>query len=151
MGVLVAIAGGAEPSTPRETISLFNGRDLTGLTTWLKDTQGSDPRKVFQVEDGIIHLSGDGNGYIATEKEYREYRLVVEYKWGRRTDGKKYVRNSGVLLHAVGPDGGAGGAWPSCIECQLAQGCVGDLIVIRDKEGTIPVRLTADVVLGPDK
>ena len=37
----------------------------------------------------------------------------------------------------------------SSIECQLAQGCVGDLIVIRgkDEEGeTIPVRLTSDVV-----
>jgi len=36
------------------------------------------------------------------------------------------VRNSGVLLHAVGPDGGAGGAWPSCIECL----CEGDRIAI---------------------
>ena len=42
----------------------------------------------------------------------------------------------------------------SSIECQLAQGCVGDLIVIRgknEKKDTIPVRLTSDVVLGPDK
>ena len=42
----------------------------------------------------------------------------------------------------------------SSIECQLAQGCVGDLIVIRGKDATgetIPVRLTSDVVLGPDK
>ena len=153
MGVLVAIAGGAEPSTPRETISLFNGKDLTGLTTWLKDTRDSDPRKVFQVEDGIIHLSGEGNGYVATEQEYRDYRLVVEYKWGQRTDGKKYVRNSGVLLHAVGPDGGAGGAWPSCIECQLAQGCVGDLIVIRGKDAQgeiIPVQIATETELASD-
>src|SRR5262249_6177559 len=64
------------------------------------------------------------------------------------------VRNSGILLHAVGPDGGAGGTWMSSIECQLAQGCVGDLIVIRgknDEKETIPVQLTSDVVLGPDK
>jgi hypothetical protein len=42
----------------------------------------------------------------------------------------------------------------SCIECQLAQGCVGDLIVIRgkdEKQEVIPVKLTSDVVLGPDK
>lgn len=114
VGVVVAIARGAEPSTVRETVSLFNGKDLTGLTTWLKDTRDSDPRKVFQVEDGIIHVSGDGNGYIATEKEYREYRLVVEYKWGRRTDGKKYVRNSGVLLHAVGTGALHGVVWATC-------------------------------------
>jgi hypothetical protein len=108
---------------------------------------------VFRVTDGLLHLSGEGNGYVATDKAYRDYHLIVEYKWGQKTDGGKYVRNSGVLLHATGPDGGAGGAWPSCIECQLAQGCVGDFIVIRgqDEQGNvIPVRLTAETELAPD-
>jgi hypothetical protein len=64
------------------------------------------------------------------------------------------VRNSGLLLNAVGPDGGANGAWMSCFECQLAQGCNGDLIVIRgkDDEGKeIPVTMKSETVLGPDK
>lgn len=42
----------------------------------------------------------------------------------------------------------------SCVECQLAQGCVGDLIVIRGKDASdrvIPVRFKAETVLGPDK
>jgi hypothetical protein len=139
---------------PQKTIALFNGRHLSGFTTWLKDTKHADPRKVFSAHDGMIHVSGDGFGYLATEKAYRDYRLVVEYKWGERTDGGKYVRNSGILLNAVGPDGGANGTWMSCIECQLAQGCVGDLIVIRGKDTndqTIPVRLKAETELGPDK
>lgn len=143
------------PATaPDKTFSLFNGKDLTGLTTWLKDTKREDPRGVFKVEDGMLHLSGDGNGYVATEKEYRDYRLTVEYKWGKKTNGGKYVRNSGILLHATGPDGGAGGAWPSCIECQLAQGCAGDFIVIRGKDEAskeIPVRVSAETELAPDK
>lgn len=142
-------------TSPRGVVRLFNGRDLTGLSTWLRDAKREDPRRVFRVtDDGLLHITGDGFGYIATEKAYRDYRLVVEYKWGDKTDGGKSVRNSGVLLHAVGPDGNAGGTWMSSIECQLAQGCVGDLIVIRGKESsgeTIPVRLTSDVVLGPDK
>ena len=149
-----AQAGGqAEAVAPREVVRLFNGKDLTGLTTWLKDTQRDDPRKVFSVSDGMLHLSGEGNGYVATDKAYRDYHLTVEYKWGRRTDGGKYVRNSGILLHATGPDGGAGGAWPSCIECQLAQGCVGDFIVIRGKDEkgeTIPAQITAQTELAPD-
>jgi hypothetical protein len=144
-----------QPVSPTSgVIRLFNGKDLTGLYTWLKDTQRADPRKVFTVKDGLLHISGHGYGYAATEKPYRDYHLIVEYRWGQRTDGRKYVRNSGILLHAVGPDGGAGGTWMSCFECQLAQGCVGDLIVIRGKDETqetIPVRLTSDVVLGPDK
>ncbi len=138
----------------REVIPLFNGKTLAGLSTWLKDTKHDDPRQVFRVTDGLLHITGDGNGYLATEKPYRDYHLIVEYKWGKRTDGGKFVRNSGILLHATGPDGGAGGLWMSSIECQLAQGCVGDLIVIRGKDAkgeTVPVRLTSPVVLGPDK
>jgi hypothetical protein len=147
-------AGPGKAIAPDKAISLFNGKDFSGLTTWLKETKCEDPRGVFKVEDGLLHLSGDGNGYVATEKEYRDYRLVVEYKWGKKTDGGKYVRNSGILLHATGPDGGAGGAWPSCIECQLAQGCAGDFIVIRGKDEAgkeTPVRLTAETQLAPDK
>src|SRR5262249_55455645 len=132
LGLGAAIASGGpkeqEPVRPKDKpLPLFNGKDLTGLSTWLKDTKKEDPRKVFSVQDGLLHISGDGYGYVATDKEYRDYRVVVEYRWGKRTDGGKYVRNSGILLHAVGPDGGANGTWMSSIECQLAQGCVGDL------------------------
>lgn len=159
LAVVPSSLGADEPSEPRpiapqQAIQLFNGKDLAGLTTWLKDTKREDPRGVFQVHEGMLHLSGDGNGYVATEKAYRDYRLVVEYKWGQKTDGGKYVRNSGILLHATGPDGGAGGAWPSSIECQLAQGCAGDFIVIRGKDDAgkqIPVRVTAETELAPDK
>src|SRR5437588_12265744 len=119
-----------EPVTPKEVIRLFNGKDLTGLTTWLKDTKREDPRKVFRVTDGQLHITGDGFGYVATDKEYRDYHLVVEYRWGKKTDGGKFVRNSGVLLHGVGPDGGANGTWMSCIERHPAQACVGQLIPI---------------------
>jgi hypothetical protein len=41
----------------------------------------------------------------------------------------------------------------SSIECQLAQGCVGDLIPIRGKDATgatISVQFTSEVVIGPD-
>ncbi|MCI0699865.1 MAG: DUF1080 domain-containing protein [Planctomycetia bacterium] len=143
-----------EPISPKEVTPLFNGKNLTGLTTWLKDSKREDPKKVFRVTDGQLHITGDGFGYIATEKAYKDYRVVVEYKWGKKIDGGKYVRNSGLLLHATGPDGGAGGTWMASIECQLAQGCNGDLIVIRGKDQkgeTIPVQITSDIVLGPDK
>jgi hypothetical protein len=144
-----------EPATPHGgVVRLFNGKDLTGLHTWLKDTKHEDPRRVFSVQDGWLHISGDGYGYVATDRAYRDYHLVVEFKWGKRTDGGKSVRNSGILLHAVGPEGGAGGVWMSSIECQLAQGCVGDLIVIRgldEHQQTIPVQITSHVALGPDR
>lgn len=143
----------AEPIVPQVVTPLFNGRDLSGLSHWLRDTRGEDPRRVFRVTDGMLHITGDGFGYVGTQRAYRDYRLVVEYRWGQKTDGGKYVRNSGIMLHATGPDGGAGGTWAASIECQLAQGCCGDFIVIRGKDASgevIPVRLTAETELAPD-
>ena len=156
--LIVAITAAEDrqpPISPTDgVVKLCNGKDLSGLYAWVKDGQRNDSKRVFTVHDGVIHVSGEGSGYLATEREYRDYRLVVEYKWGQRTDGGKYVRNSGVLLHATGPDGNAGnGAWMASIECQLAQGCAGDLIPIRDKDKdeVIPVAFKSETVLGPDK
>src|SRR5262245_4045339 len=72
-----------EPVRPQDgVIKLFSGKDLTGLYTWLKDAKREDPKKVFTVHDGMIHVSGAGHGYVATARAYRDYHLVVEYKWG---------------------------------------------------------------------
>jgi hypothetical protein len=155
-GLLCALAPGEGNDTPpaSTTIKLFNGKDLTGLTPWVKGTRRDDPKKVFTVRDGMIHVSGEVNGYVATAEMYRDYHLTVEYKWGKRTDGGKYVRNSGILLHGTGPDGSANGTWMASIECQLAQGCVGDMIAIRGKDAkgeVIPVAFKSETVLGPDK
>lgn len=42
--------------------------------------QDEDPRKVFTVEDGMLHILGDGLGYICTKNRYRgaEGRLRTE-------------------------------------------------------------------------
>lgn len=137
----------------REVIELFNGQDLTGFYGWLETNHYSDPDGVFSVRDGNIRITGQDYGYLATERMYRDYHLVTEFKWGEIIrPGATTVRNSGLLLHAVGPDGNRS-PWMSSIEVQLAQGCVGDLIVIRGEEedgSTIPVTLTSDTIMGPD-
>jgi hypothetical protein len=148
-----AAAAEAPVSPERDVIRLFNGRDLSGFHTWLKATGREDPQRAFRAEDGMIRVSGEGAGYLATDQAYRDYHLVLEYKWGRKTDGSKYVRNSGVLLHGIGPDGGAGGVWMTCLECQLAQGCEGDLIVIRGKDDSgqaIPATITCETEIAAD-
>ncbi len=144
----------AAPVAPAEPVALFNGNNLDGFSSWLKDTKREDPKKVFRVTDGLLHATGDGFGYLATAKEYKDYRAVLEFKWGKKTDGGKYVRNSGLLVHGTGPDGAAGGTWMASVEVQLAQGCVGDLIPIRGTGAdgkVIPVSFASDVKLGPDK
>ena len=146
-----------QPTSPIEprgnVIRPFNGRDLSGFTTWLRKADRNATEKNYSAQDGAIRISGEGMGYLATVDSYQNYHLSVDYKWGRRTDGSKYVRNSGILLHAVGPEGNARGIWMASIEVQLAQGCEGDLIVIRGKDAkgkVIPVSITSDTVKASD-
>ena len=137
----------------KEPLRPFAG-DLSHFESWLKDSGREDPQRVFTLKDGVLHVSGEGRGYLATKDAYRDYHLSVEYKWGeRRSDKSKYVRNSGVLLHGTGEHGSAG-AWMTSIEVQLAQGCEGDLIVIagKDAEGkAYPATITSDTRLDTDK
>ncbi len=139
---------------PGETIIRpFNGHDLSGFTTWLQQSGRDDPKSNYTVTDSMIHLSGEGMGYLATKNAYQNYHLSIEYKWGERDDGSGLVRNSGILLHAVGPDGNAKGIWMASIEVQLAQGCEGDLIVIEGQDDAvkaIPVDITSETVLAAD-
>lgn len=155
LGCLILAVGSAlvnadEPLTPSELIRPFNGKDLAGFYTFQKDTGRKDPNNVFTVDDRMIHISGQGRGYLATEKAYRDYHLSIEYKWGKRTDGSGYVRNSGILLHKINPDN----VWPTCIEVQLAQGCEGDLIVIPGKDPSgkpEPATISSEVRIAADK
>jgi hypothetical protein len=134
-------------------IHLFNGKDLTNFYTYLAAPQGkkeplgknNDPLKVFTVVDGAIRVSGEVYGGFITEREYGNYRLIVEYKWGEKTykPRENSARDSGILLHCSGEDGSAGGAWMPAIECQMIEGGTGDLILIGNKEH--PRRITAEV------
>ena len=51
-----AQAAGPEAVPPKEVVALFNGKDLAGLTPWLRDTKREDPRMVFAVRDGALHV-----------------------------------------------------------------------------------------------
>ncbi len=161
--VALAVDGfAADAVAPDKSITLFNGKDLTGWTTWLQATADKDPAQAFSVQDGVIHMQGgEHRGYIATKQAYKDYHFTCEFKWGAKTDGGKYVRNSGVLVHCTGKDGGAGerrgaggrGAWVTSLEVQLAQGCEGDLIVIRgiDHDGSrIDAKMSSKVRFEKD-
>jgi hypothetical protein len=124
-------------------LKLFNGKDLTNFYTYLGAPKkgekplgkNNDPQKVFTVQDGMIRVSGQTFGGLITEKEYENYHLIVEFKWGEKTwpPREKAARDSGVLLHCVGDDGAAGGVWMESIECQMIEGGTGDFILIGAK------------------
>lgn len=120
---------------PHKTIQLFNGKNLEGWYTFLKERgRDSDPKKVFTVKDGLIRITGEEYGCITTSKEYENYKLVVEYKWGDQTFEPRAdrARDSGVLLHSTGMDGGYSGTWMHSIECQIIEGGTGDFLVVGD-------------------
>jgi len=132
----------AEITTPKATIKLFNGKDLTNFYTWLVDHKYQDPNSVVSVVDQIdgapaIRVSGQRFGAFITKQQYANYRLIVEFRWGVITWGgrKDRAKDSGILLHAQGPDGNTGqdfnGPWMRSVECQIIEGGVGDFILVN--------------------
>lgn len=140
----------SEPIAPSRVIPLFNGKDLSGFYTYLKDSKLEDPRHVFAVADKTIHISGEEWGAITTQDQYTNYRLVVEWKWGGKTCPPRLAnaRDSGILLHGTGEDGAAGNGWLESVEYQMIEGGTGDIILVK---GAGKPTLSAEVRNGPDK
>lgn len=141
-----AACAGEAAITPTKRLPLFNGVSLAGLSTWLVDSRGGDPRKVFTVTNGMLRISGNGLGYVRSVGAFQNYRLLVEFRWGSRNwgwgDRVGRARDSGVFLHSIGPDGNSHdgkGAFRAAIECQVFQGATGDFLLIRgnDAEGKL--------------
>ena len=129
-----------------DTIHLFNGKNLDGWYTWLQHTgRDRDPQKVFSVNNGMIRIGGEEWGCITTNKEYGNYTLVAEFKWGGQTFAPRLynARDCGILLHSKGVDGGSQGIWMHSIECQVIEGGTGDFIVVGDTSDAF--RLTTTV------
>jgi hypothetical protein len=128
---------------------LFNGRDLTGWETHLGVPAGEkrplgrnhDPKKVFQVvrEDGepALRISGEVLGGLATLREYGDYHLELEFKWGRQRFAPRaeLPRDSGLFYHGVGsPDAGTG--WFESLQLGILEGGeTGDLWIVPGAGG----------------
>jgi putative membrane-bound dehydrogenase-like protein len=116
-----------------------------------------DPKDVWTFGgDGVLNVSGRGYGYVGTKKTYRDYHLVLEFKWGTKTWGarEKKAKDNGVLLHGYGPHGAYGGTWMASIEAQIIEGGVGDILVLSPKlaDGTeLTTSLSAEFGLDRDK
>lgn len=151
--LLASVVVADEPRTPTEVIRPFDQKDLGSFSIWLKKTGREDPEHAFRLENGVLRCGDEDMGYVATRESYKDFHLSVEYRWGRKNPNDKYVRNSGVLLHGVGPDGSANGVWMTSIECQLAQGCEGDLILIKGKGADgkpYPATITSNTRVAED-
>lgn len=129
---------------------IFNGKNLDG---WYQivDNKVSD-KSLFAAENETIHAypvqaagSTQSFGALITEREFENYVLTLEYKWGERKFKPRdlYVRDAGVMIHMSGQDV----IWPSGIECQIQEGDTGDLWVIKSRASSTvhPVNKNYDV------
>lgn len=101
-----------------ESINLFDGKSLNNWEYFLVDPD-VEMEDVWSIEDGLLICKGEPMGYLATKKEYTNFKLVVEWRWA---PGKP-AGNSGVLMRITGyPQ-----ALPKCAEAQLKHGSAGDI------------------------
>ena len=108
------------------SVVLFDGRDLSHFDTFIRGRGlNTDPERVFQVEDRVIHVSGHEMGYIITKQPFHRFYLRAEFKWGEATFGERagQARDSGILYNIQGEDK----VWPRSIEFQIKEGETGDL------------------------
>lgn len=131
---LAFVLGSVAPARS-ETIKLFNGHDLDGWYTYTTTTHYENPG-AFTVQDGMIRVAGGQGetgwfGGVVTKKEYANYKLNFEFKWGHPTYGTRLnkARDAGVLVHCVGPN--EPGPWMTSYEFQIIEGGVGDLLVVN--------------------
>ncbi len=151
---------------------LFNGNSLEGWDTYIGPAYDSlknsfdtlrvsglnrDPKNVFSVvqEDGqsAIRISGENFGGISTTKEFKNYHLQLQFKWGEKrwAPKKDKKRDSGVLYHAVGKHGADFGFWMRSQEFQVQEGDTGDYWGVAGGSFEVPVSQRAEgFVYNPD-
>jgi len=116
-----------------------------------------DPKDIWTfAKDGTFNISGRGYGYVGTKDSFKNYHLVIEFKWGTKTWGvrEKKAKDNGILLHACGPHGAYADTWMASIEAQIIEGGVGDILVLSPKlaDGTeLTTSVSAEFALDRDK
>jgi hypothetical protein len=98
-------ADASPPVVPISHVELFNGKDFTGWTFFMRTN--ADPKLTWSIADGLIKCTGTPTGYLRTEKNYQNYKVTVEWRFTK-------AGNTGVMVHINGTDK----VWPNCIECQ---------------------------------
>lgn len=122
--IIVSIAAAATLScatlSQNQTISLFNGKDLTG---WHVDVpkMDKDPnlKSPFIVRDGLLVSLGTPNGHLISDAVYQNYRLETQYRFADKPG------NCGILVHASTPRS-LYGMFPKSIEVQMLHENAGD-------------------------
>jgi len=134
------------PSPKENWEVLFDGSSLEGWDTYLgaqriqNDTTVYQPlglnvdtsvfKIVYHEGEKVLRISGRIWGGISTKREFENYHLQLQFKWGelkwypREKDSDR--RDSGLLYHGVGEHGKGDGYWLRSQEFQIQEGDCGD-------------------------
>ncbi|MCS6850187.1 MAG: protein kinase [Gemmataceae bacterium] len=142
---------------------LFNGVNLAGWEPWFTEESNGrvrvvkehDPKQVFRVveEDGqpAIRVSGEVPGALTSRSSFENFHLRLEFKWGR----KKWPpydlgdRRCGLIYHAVESAPAGAGAWLAGLECRIAEGQTGTLVLARELNLSVDTEGHLFAVHGP--
>ena len=114
----------------RKAVKLFNGKDLGGWYSFIESRgRNADPDSVFRVHDGMLMITGKAKGYLCTEKSFRGFRLVAEYRFlpAGAVTGKE-IPHCSILYQVC--DSCSDRFWPASISCLLQEGNSGDFYLL---------------------
>jgi hypothetical protein len=109
-------------SGDKQPIKLLTSQDQTtgvvaGWRAFSEDPK-TKPCEVWKLDDeGVLVCRGKPLGYLATDKEYADFTLRLQWRWPKGKPGK-----GGVLIRTTGPDK----IWPKSLEAQINAPDAGD-------------------------
>jgi len=121
-----SVAANSEKPVPvTKLVDLFNGKDLSGWSYFVKG-QPTDITSAVQIkEGGVLSVSNKPSGYIVVDPARENYQLHVEYRWTNPNPPAN--TNSGVLLH-ISPGALDKGVNPLSFQFQTKITHAGDII-----------------------
>ena len=138
----LSVATAADPEPPKGFTALFNGKDFTNFKGWAIHEKGGSPldlakltpeerqkkfaawtenlKQNWTIDGGELVNKGKG-AYLTSEKEYRDYELLIEYKIASTVDSGIYAKTMPQIQvwdpEQADPDNklhkamGSGGLW----------------------------------------
>ncbi len=129
--LIIALVSCSKPKDQKQnTISLFNGVDLTGWHVDVPDmdTANSTAINPFIIRDSMLVSLGTPNGHLITDSVFQNYKLEVQYRFAGEPG------NCGVLVHASIPRA-LYGMFPKSLEVQMMHENAGDFwCIVEDIE-----------------
>jgi len=141
----------SEAIVPKEKIDLLTPEMVESFVFHLNKAKSIKEKKedIWILKDGGLHIDGRGYGYVRTPDSYKNYHLVMDFKWGENTWPPREDRtmDCGLLVHGHGDDGAVSDTWVASVEAQLIEGGSGDILVLQGKKADgdlIKTRATAE-------